>query len=80
MVSNGCPTRTCAAPPTLPAMSSFIVACVVDFIFELTDRGNRNALGLGVFSISVGTISIALGHAIVDHMIIREKPKKISLS
>jgi len=28
MVSSGCPTRTCAAPPALPAMSSFIVACV----------------------------------------------------
>jgi len=25
IVSNGCPTKTCAAPPMLPASSSFVV-------------------------------------------------------
>lgn len=34
IVSNGCPTRTWAAPPTLPARSSFIVARVFCFMLE----------------------------------------------
>ena len=29
MVSSGCPTSTCAAPPKLPAMSSLTVSSVL---------------------------------------------------
>ena len=62
IVSNGCPTRTCAAPPTLPAMSSLIVACVVDFIFELQRSGEY---GLGCSIINRAS-PVAQSH--VDHM------------
>ena len=47
IVSNGCPTMTCAAPPTLPARSSFIVACVVDFIFKLEELAWENIHNTG---------------------------------
>jgi hypothetical protein len=38
IVSKGWPTSTCAAPPTLPAISSLIVACVFCFIFGEVSR------------------------------------------
>lgn len=54
MVSSGCPTRTCAAPPALPAMSSFTV-----LRSAMTEGGEwllRKKRGIGQ------TSSAAVGH------------------
>jgi len=63
MVSSGCPTRTCAAPPTLPAMSSLTVlrsAMVRGRRWWLREKGGTRPEAVGHHSTGMASTSPAL--------------------